>query len=286
MIAILGIIIVFGGIIGGFVMEGGPIPVLIQPAEFLIIGGAAVGSILVGTPMKTLKAMIPQLINVFGKGPSKKHFTDLLVMMYQIFNIARKDGLVGLESHVEHPAESPILQKYPVFLKNHHAVHFFSDTMRVIITGAISAPDLETLMDLDLETHHEEEAKPSASIQTTGDSLPGFGIVAAVLGIIVTMGALGGPPEEIGHKVAAALVGTFLGILLCYGLFQPIAQNIQAMNADAGCYYECLKQGMLGFQKGFAASIAVEFARRAIFTASRPSFEEVEQACRDTRSNK
>lgn len=286
MIALLGIIIVFGGIVGGFVMEGGPIPVLIQPAEFVIIGGAAIGSILVGTPMKTLKAMIPQIKNVFGKGPSKKQFQDLLVMMYQIFNIARKDGLVGLESHIEHPDESPILMNYPDFLKNHHAVHFFTDTMRVIITGAISAPDLEQLMDLDLETHHEEESKPSASIQSTGDSLPGFGIVAAVLGIIVTMGALGGPPEEIGHKVAAALVGTFLGILLCYGLFQPIAQNIQAMNADAGRYYHCLKQGMLGFQKGFAASIAVEFARRAIYGASRPTFEEVEQACRDSRAQK
>jgi chemotaxis protein MotA len=284
MIAILGLLIVFGGVIGGFVMHGGPIPVLIQPSEFVIIGGAAIGSILAGTPLKTLKAMVPQLKNVIGKGPSKKDFLDVLVMQYEIFNVARKDGLVGLESHVEHPSESPILQKYPNFLKNKHAIHFFSDTMRVIITGAISATDLEALMELDLDTHHEEQEKPSDSIQTTGDSLPGFGIVAAVLGIIVTMGALGGPAEEIGHKVAAALVGTFLGILLCYGLFQPIAQNIKAMNSDSGRYYECLKQGMLGFHKGFAASIAVEFARRAIFATTRPTFEEVENACRATRN--
>lgn len=284
MIALLGLIIVFGGIVGGFLMEGGPIPVLIQPAEFIIIGGAAIGSILASTPLKTLKAMVPQLKGVLGKGPSKQNFLDMLVMMYEIFNVARKDGLVGLESHVEKPDESPILTKYPSFLKNHHAINFFSDTMRVIITGAISATDLEAMMDLDLETHHEEVDKPSNSIQSSGDSLPGFGIVAAVLGIIVTMGALGGPAEEIGHKVAAALVGTFLGILLCYGLFQPIAQNIKAMNSDEGRYYECLKQGMLGFQKGFAASIAVEFARRAIFATSRPSFEEVEEACRATRN--
>jgi chemotaxis protein MotA len=284
LIALLGIIIVFGGVIGGFVMEGGEVLVLNQPAEFVIIGGAAIGAILVGTPLKTLKAMVPQLKNVFGSGPSKKYFLDLLVMMYEIFNVARKDGLVGLESHIEHPEDSQILKKYPAFLRNHHAVSFFTDTMRVIITGAISAADLEELMELDLDTHHDEEDKPSNSIQTTGDSLPGFGIVAAVLGIIVTMGALGGPPEQIGHKVAAALVGTFLGILLCYGLFQPIAQNIKTMNADSGRYYECLKQGMLGFQKGFAASIAVEFARRAIYTSNRPGFEEVEQACRDTRS--
>ncbi|MFH2056559.1 MAG: flagellar motor stator protein MotA [bacterium] len=283
MIALLGLIIVFGGIVGGFVMEGGPIPVLIQPAEFLIIGGAAIGAILASTPLKTLKAMVPQLKGVLGKGPSKQNFTDMLVMMYEIFNVARKDGLVGLETHIENPQESPILTKYPSFLKNHHAISFFSDTMRVIITGAISAPDLEAMMELDLETHHEEVDKPSTSIQTSGDALPGFGIVAAVLGIIVTMGSLGGPAEEIGHKVAAALVGTFLGILLCYGLFQPIAQNIKAMNADVGRYYECLKQGMLGFQKGFAASIAVEFARRAIYSGSRPTFEEVEEACRATR---
>lgn len=283
MFAIIGLIVVFGGIIGGFIMEGGAVMVLFQPAEFVVIGGAAVGSLLVMTPLKTIKQMVPQIISVFGTGPSKKHFSDLLVMMYEIFNVARKDGLVGLESHIEKPHESSILKKYPAFLKDHHAVHFFSDTMRVIITGAISAQDLETLMDLDLETHHDEIGKPSESIQTTGDSLPGFGIVAAVLGIIITMGAVGGPPEEIGHKVAAALVGTFLGILLCYGLFQPIAKNIQTLNDESSKYYMCLKQGMLGFQKGFAASIAVEFARRAIYASSRPSFEEVENACRQTK---
>jgi chemotaxis protein MotA len=283
MFAIIGLIVVFGGVIGGFIMEGGAIMVLVQPAEFVVIGGAAVGSLLVMTPLKTIKQMIPQIVKVFGTGPSKKHFTDLLVMMYEIFNVARKDGLVGLESHIEKPHESSILKKYPAFLADHHAVHFFSDTMRVIITGAISAQDLETLMDLDLDTHHEETAKPAESIQTTGDSLPGFGIVAAVLGIVITMGAVGGPPEEIGHKVAAALVGTFLGILLCYGMFQPIAKNIQTLNDESGKYYMCLKQGMLGFQKGFAASIAVEFARRAIYASSRPSFEEVENACRQTK---
>ncbi len=284
MFAIIGLVIVFGGVIGGFVMHGGPIPVLIQPSEFVIMAGAAIGSLLVMSPLKTIKAMVPQMMKVFGSGPSKKHFLDLLVMMYEIFNVARKDGLVGLESHIEKPFESSILKKYPAFLKDHHAVHFFSDTMRVIITGAISAQDLEALMDLDLDTHHEEQAKPAESIQTVADSMPGFGIVAAVLGIVVTMGAIGGPPEEIGEKVAAALIGTFLGILLCYGFFQPIAKNIQALNDEGGKYYACLKQGMLGFQKGFAASIAVEFARRAIFASSRPTFEEVENACRQTRA--
>ncbi len=285
MFAVIGLLIVFGAVLGGFVMHGGPIPVLIQPSEFLIIGGAAIGSLLAMTPLKTIKAMIPQMMRVLGSGTSKKQYSDLLVMMYEIFNVARKDGLVGLESHIEKPYESTILKKYPDFLKNQHAIHFFCDTMRVIITGAISAVDLEALMDLDLETHHEEEHKPAENIQTVADSLPGFGIVAAVLGIVVTMGAINGSPEEIGEKVAAALVGTFLGILLCYGMFQPIAKNIQAINEEAAKYYECLKQGMLGFQKGFAASIAVEFARRAIYSGSRPGFEEVEQACRQTRKS-
>jgi chemotaxis protein MotA len=284
MFAIIGILVVFGGIIGGFMMEGGPLPVLIQPAEFIIMLAAAIGSILVGTPMSVIKNMAKQLPKIFGSGPSKKYFTDMLVMMYEIFNVARKDGLVGLETHIEKPFESSILKKYPGFLKDHHAVHFFSDTMRVIITGAISATDLQALMELDLETHHGEEVKPADSIQSMADSLPGFGIVAAVLGIIITMGALNGPAEQIGEKVGAALVGTFLGILLCYGLFAPVARNIQALTDESGRYYECLKQGMLGFQKGFAASIAVEFARRAIYGSTRPTFEEVENACRETRS--
>lgn len=284
MFAIIGILVVFGGIIGGYLMEGGPLMVLFQPSEFVIMLGACIGSILISTPLSTLKKMAKQIPMILGAGPSRKHFVDLLVMMYEIFNVARKDGLVGLETHIEKPHDSAILKKYPGFLKDHHAVHFFSDTMRVIITGAISATDLQSLMELDLETHHGEEIKPADSINNMADSLPGFGIVAAVLGIIITMSAIGGPPEQIGEKVGAALVGTFLGILLCYGLFGPIARNIQSLTDESSRYYECLKQGMLGFQKGFAASIAVEFARRAIYGSVRPTFEEVENACRETRS--
>lgn len=284
MFVIIGLIVVFGGIIGGYMMEGGHVGVLNQPAEFVIIGCAAIGSILVATPMNVLKKMVGQITSVLGSGPDQKYFTGLLTMMYEIFNVARKDGLVGLENHIEHPQDSVILKKYPQFLSDHHALAFFVDTMRVVITGSISAIDLEALMDLDLETHHDETEKPSDSIQLVGDSLPGFGIVAAVLGIIITMGAVGGPPEVIGHKVAAALIGTFLGILLCYGLFSPLASNIKSVNAEKHRAYECLKQGLLGFQKGFAATIAVEFARRAIYSDSRPSFEEVEQACRDTKT--
>lgn len=283
MIAIIGIFVVAGAVIAGYLMESGHIMVLFQPAEFVIIGGAAAGSLLIGAPPKVLKDMIFQLSKIIGKGPDKKAYTDLLVMMYELFNVARKDGLVGLESHVEHPEESSVLSKYPRFIKNLHALHFLSDTMRLIIMGGVPEHDLESMLDLDLETHHEENTKPSTSLARIGDALPGLGIVAAVLGVVITMGAVGGPAEEIGHKVAAALIGTFLGVLLSYGFVQPLAHNLQNIIDIESKYYVCLKQGLLAFHKGFAASIAVEFARRVIPGEVRPGFTEVEEACRSSK---
>ncbi|RKX28010.1 MAG: flagellar motor stator protein MotA, partial [Candidatus Zixiibacteriota bacterium] len=264
MIAIIGIIVVTVAVLGGYIMEEGHLMVLMQPAEFLIIGGAGLGSLLIGSPPKILKALLSQLTKIMGSTPNKIKYTDLLVMMYELFNVARKDGLVGLESHVERPEESPILTKYEYFIKNHHALNFLSDTMRLIIMGGIPEHDLDAMLDMDLETHHKENLEPSSQLARIGDALPGLGIVAAVLGVVITMGAIGGPPEEIGHKVAAALVGTFLGILLSYGFVQPLATNLQNMNEEEAKYYVCLKQGLLAFHKGFAASIAVEFARRVI----------------------
>jgi len=284
MIAIIGIGVVTAAVLGGYVMEHGHLMVLFQPAEFVIIGGSALGMLMISTPLKTLKDMFTQVFKILGSGPSKKVYSELLVMMYELFNVARKDGLVGLESHVEKPQESKVLQKYSYFMKDHHALHFLSDTMRLIIMGGVPEHDLEAMMDLDLETHHHEKSKPSSSLSMVADSLPGLGIVAAVLGVVITMGAIGGPPEEIGHKVGAALVGTFLGILLSYGFVGPMAKNLTHMNETESKYYICLKQGLLAFHKGFAASIAVEFARRVIPNDVRPSFEEVEEACRGSRS--
>ncbi|UCD95172.1 MAG: flagellar motor stator protein MotA [Candidatus Zixiibacteriota bacterium] len=283
MIAIAGIFVVAAAVVGGYLMEEGHLMVLFQPAEFLIIGGAAIGSLLVGTPPKVLKSLLSQLSKILGSGLNKKAYIDLLVMMYELFNVARKDGLVGLESHVEHPEESSIIKKYPRFLKNPSALNFLSDTMRIIIMGGIPDHDLEAMLDLDLETHHAENIQPSFSLARIGDALPGLGIVAAVLGVVITMGAIGGPPEVIGHKVGAALVGTFLGVLLSYGFVQPLAANLQNMNEAEGKYYICLKQGLLAFHKGFAASIAVEFARRVIPSDVRPGFTEVEEACRASK---
>lgn len=283
MLIIIGFLVVFFSVIGGFLMEGGHLLVLFQPAEFVIIGGAMIGSIIVSLPIKTLKSLVSQIKGTLGSPPSKESYTNLLVMLYEIFQIARKDGLVALESHVEKPHESPVLSKYPEFLANHHLLDFFADTMRLIQSGVVPAHDLEALIDTDLEVHHAEVDKPPAALSKVGDSLPGLGIVAAVLGVVITMGAIGGPPEEIGHKVGAALVGTFLGILLCYGFVQPLATNMENVNFENAQCYQIIKHALMGFHKGMAPSIAVELGRRSISSAVRPGFIELEEACRQSR---
>jgi chemotaxis protein MotA len=265
-------------------MEGGHLMVLFQPAEFVIIGGAAFGAILIGNGPKVLKILFSQLMSLQKSGPSKRDYLDMLVMLYELLNVARKDGVVALESHIEHPEDSAVIKKYPSFANNRHAVEFLADTMRLIISGSGIPPhDLEALMDVDLETHHEEKSKPFKVLQVTGDALPGLGIVAAVLGIVITMGAIDGPPEEIGHKVGAALVGTFLGVLLSYGFVQPLANNLSNKTDEQARYFLALKQVLLAFHKGSVAAIAVEFARRSIYTDVRPGFTELEKACRATK---
>ncbi len=283
MFTIVGFIIVTGAVIGGFIMEGGHLMVLFQPAEFLIIGGASLGALLVTASPSALKSLIRQVAASFTAGLGKADYLNQMVMLYEIFNIARREGLVGLESHIEKPFESEVIGRYPSFLKNHHAVDFMSDTMRLIITGSVQPHELETLLDVDLETHHEEQDTPPSLLSNMADALPGLGIVAAVLGVIITMGAIGGPPEVIGHKVGAALVGTFLGVLLCYGFVGPLASNLKEYNKAESGYMQCLKQCLLAFCKGFPPSISVEYGRRSIPTEARPTFIEVEEACKSTR---
>ncbi|MCK5125928.1 MAG: flagellar motor stator protein MotA [candidate division Zixibacteria bacterium] len=283
MLIIVGFIVVFGSVVGGFVLEGGAIMALWQPIELLIIGGAGLGSLLVMAPMHTIKSIISQILGTLSSGYSKKDFTNLMCMLYEIFNIARREGLVGLESHIENPTESEVIKAYPVFLKNHHAVDFMADTMRLIITGSVQPHELEALLDSDLEIHHEEINHAPHILNTVSDSFPGLGIVAAVLGIVITMSVISGPPEIIGHKVGAALVGTFLGILLCYGFVGPLARNMLDRNEADGLYMVCLKQCLLAFCKGFPPSIAVEYGRRCLSNDVRPSFTGLEEACKDTR---
>jgi chemotaxis protein MotA len=282
MFAIIGIVVVFGAIIAGYKMEHGNIRVLLQPAELIIIGGAAGGTVLVANPLHILKQIGAGLVAIF-KGPkiTQQKYLDLLKMMYTLLNKARKEGVMALESDVEEPAKSQIFSKYPDFLNDHHVRDFLCDTMRMAVTGT-EAFELDQLLELDLEVHHHESSLPVAALSTVADSLPGLGIVAAVLGVVITMGALGGPPEEIGRKVAAALVGTFLGVLLCYGLVGPLAANMAKAAEEERAYLHVLRVLMISFLKGSAPIMAVEFGRRAIPGHLRPSFSEVEQTCRGT----
>jgi chemotaxis protein MotA len=280
MFAIIGIIVVFGAIIAGYEMEHGNIRVLMQPAELIIIGGAAIGTVLIANPLHILKQIIAGIVEVF-KGPkvTKKRYLDLLKMMYDLLNKARKEGVMALESDVEEPSKSQIFSKHQEFLKDHHLRDFLCDTMRMAVTGT-EALELDQLLDLDMEVHHHQSTLPVAALSSMADSLPGLGIVAAVLGVVITMGALGGPPEEIGRKVAAALVGTFLGILLCYGLVGPLAANMAKAAEEERAYLHVLRVVMISFLKGSAPIMAVEFGRRAIPGHLRPSFVEVEKTCR------
>jgi chemotaxis protein MotA len=280
MFAIIGIVIVFGSVLGGYLMEHGNVKVLVQPAELVVIGGAAIGTVLIANPLHILKQIVGGVVGVFGGSKfTKQRYLESLKMMYELLNKARREGLMALEADVEDPGKSPIFSKYPAFLKDHHIRDYFCDTMRMAITG-VEAFDLDQLLDLDMEVHHHSASLPIASLSSMADSLPGLGIVAAVLGVVITMGALGGPPEEIGHKVAAALVGTFLGILLCYGLVGPLAASMQKIAEDEGAYLHVVRVVMVSFLKGTAPIMAVEFARRAIPGHVRPSFLEVEKHCK------
>src|SRR5438067_1436495 len=280
MFAIIGIVVVFGAVLGGYLMEHGNVKVLLQPAELLIIGGAGAGTVLIANPLHILKQIASGVVVVFkGSSITKQRYIDSLKVTYELLNKARRQGLMSLETDVEEPDKSPIFSKDAEFLKNHHVRYFFCDSMRMAISG-VEAFELDQLMDLDLEVQHHEATQPITSLSTMADSLPGLGIVAAVLGVVITMGALGGPPEEIGHKVAAALVGTFLGILLCYGLVGPIASNMSKAADEERAYLNVLKVLIISFLKGTAPIMAVEAARRAIPGHVRPSFSELEQACR------
>ncbi len=235
---------------------------------------------LIANPLHILKQIAGGVAGVFGSSKfTKQVYLDSLKTIYDLFNKARREGLVSLESDIEEPEKSPILSKNSAFIKNHHVMQFFCDTMRMAVSG-MEPFDLDQVLDLDLEVHHQQAAIPISALSTTADSLPGLGIVAAVLGVVITMGALGGPPEEIGHKVAAALVGTFLGILLCYGLVGPLASNMAKAADEEHAFLHVLRVLIFSFLKGTAPIMAVEVARRAIPGHVRPTFQELEKACR------
>jgi len=286
MFAIIGILLVFGAVIGGFLMEKGHLAVLIQPAEFLIIVGSALGTLLIANPLHTLKSILGGVVSVFGKTRyGKQRYVSTLKMMFELLNKIRRAGMLSIEMDIEKPEESEIFKQYPDFIADPHMRDFVCDTMRMAVTGGVEAFDLDQMMDLDLEVRHRCSHQPVSALATAADSLPGLGIVAAVLGVVITMGALGGPPEEIGHKVAAALVGTFLGILLCYGLVGPIGSYMSKVAEDEHAFLYAMRVLMISFIKGNAPVQAVEIARRAIPLHVRPSFDEVEKACRGDQAH-
>ncbi len=282
MFSIIGILVVLGSVVGGFLMEKGKLPVLIQPAEFITIGGAALGTVLVANPMHVIKGVVAGVLGVLkGGAVPEKQYVESLKTLFDLFSKARKEGMIAIEADIEEPEKSQIISKCPTFVKDHHAAAFVCDTMRMAVTGGVKALDVDQMMELDLEVHHHTSMAPTQALTSVADALPGLGIVAAVLGIVVTMGALGGPPAEIGHKVAAALVGTFLGILLCYGVLGPLAANMTKAIEEQHAFYHVLRVTLLAFIKGVSPILAVEMGRRAIPEHVRPKFQTLEQACRN-----
>jgi chemotaxis protein MotA len=281
MFVLLGIGILLGSVVMGYTMHGGKISVLMQLSEFIILGGAAVGSVIVAYSPKALGAIAKSAAGLMKGNPYKKPvFLELLQAMYEIFQVGRREGMIGLERHVEDPTGSDILSRYQSFLGMHHAIDLFADTMKLIIMGGVKLYDLSDMMDIDLATQHEEAMKISGIFTTLADAMPGFGIVAAVLGVVITMQSIGGPAALVGEKVAAALVGTFLGILLAYGVFAPIAKSLEIVVTCEGQYMSCIKNAVIAFARGDNPLVCVEFARRSIEPELRPSFKELEDACR------
>jgi chemotaxis protein MotA len=281
MISIAGLLVVLGAIVVGFTIAGGHLGALFHVSEIVVIGGIAFGTVLISTPLPVLKNMMSKMVLVVKPTAfDRKLYLDGLKMMYELFQVARKDGLVAIESHIEDPNRSSIFKKYPAILGQHHAVEFLCDSLRIVLVGSVPPHDLDAMMEAEIDVHHEAEEKPVGALQKVSDALPGIGIVAAVLGIVVTMGAISGPVEQIGEHVAAALTGTFLGVLSAYGFLGPISTAMEHVNAREARFYHFLKASVVAFAKGLAPIVAAEFARRAIYHVDRPSFQEMETACK------
>lgn len=262
-------------------MHQGEIAVLLQLSEILIIGGAGLGAVVVGNPPAVVKRIFIEAAGLLKPNPyTEKAYSELLQVLYDVFQTARKEGLIGLEPHIEEPEKSEIFQKYPSFANNHHATAFLADTLKVLLTGTVEDHHLSEILELDLEQQHEEAMAVPYAVQRVGDAMPAFGIVAAVLGVIITMSAIGGPADEIGRKVAAALVGTFLGVLLAYGVIGPMASAIETRIRSEYAYMACIRTALLSFARGDSPMTSVEFARRNIEPADRPSFAELESITR------
>ena len=276
---IVGVIILFACVIGGYVAEGGNVMVLVQPFEALIILGAAAGAFVIGNTGPVLK----QTLKVFGtlmRGPryNKAAYIDLLGVQYSLFKLVQSKGVLGLEPHIENPESSTIFQKFPSFAKNHHAVEFMCDYLRMVTLGTRDVHEMESLMDEEIETHHQESERLIVAIQSLADATPALGIVAAVLGVIHTMGAISQPPAILGEMIGGALVGTFLGVFCAYGFFGPMAQSLRNITEAEDKYMLSMKVGLLAHIAGHPPTMAIEFARKMLMSEVRPTFLEVDEA--------
>ena len=286
MFVIIGLIVVFASVIGGYLMEGGSIGVLLHPLlpEGIILVGAAAGSFLAGNPAHVVKAVAANIAKPLKGSPyTKPVYMEALMLQYEVYVNIKKGGLLALEQDTNDPHNSGIFKKYPTFLNNHHALDFFCDAMKLLINGSAKIDEIDQVMDLDLDVHHAESAAPGAAVNVMGDAFPAFGIVACVMGVVITMGFLDQPPNVIGAKVGAALVGTFLGILLSYGVVGPLAKNIDQVNAHEHHYFNMIRAGLVAFGNGAAPVTAVEFARRAIPSPERPGGGELEEVVRQIK---
>ena len=277
MFVMIGVAVVICSVVGGYVGNGGELGVLIQPFEWIIILGAAVGSFIIGNPKHTVLS-IGKAMGTMIKGSrhNKASYSELLSMLYAIFKLAKTKGDLALESHVEKPHESPLFQKFPKFSSDHHTLEFLCDYLRLLTLGTNNAHEVESIIDAEIEAHHHDEALIANAITTMSDAMPALGIVAAVLGVIHTMGSITEPPEVLGHLIGAALCGTFMGVLLSYGFFAPFGRILDLIYATESTYLNCIKNCLLAHMMGYAPQVSIEFGRKTLPPHMRPSFAELE----------
>lgn len=285
MLVIIGYVVVLGSVFGGFVLAGGHLHSLFQPVELLMIGGAATGAFFVGNNGKAIKATLKALPTALkGSKYNKALYMELMTLLFEILSKVRKEGLMSIEGDVEAPEESPIFSKYPAVLADHHLTEFMTDYLRLMVSGNMDAFQIENLMDNEIDTHHAEGEIPVHCIAKLGDGFPAFGIVAAVMGVVHTMASVGLPPAELGILIANALVGTFLGILLAYGFVSPISSVLEQKLHESSKIFQCVKVTLLASLNGYAPALAVEFGRKVLFSTERPSFSELEEHIKQSKS--
>ncbi len=286
MLPIIGSLIVLLSVLGGFLMGGSSPLLLWHPLEVVIICGAALGAFIISNPLKVVKDAFKGALGlVKGNRYGREEYVQLLKLLYDILVLARREGVLGIERHIENPDGSDIFKKYPIVTTDHHMMEFITDCLRLIAGGNLDPHELESLLEYELETHHHEAAEPAHAVQKVADALPGFGIVAAVLGIVTTMASIdGASTAEIGHHVGAALVGTFLGILVAYGFVGPISAAMEARANDEAKAFEVVKMALVASVRGYAPPVAVEFARKLLFSAVRPNFKDLEQELRGKKT--